>query len=174
MNYIIRSEKVEITDSIKKYLTSKLDKLEKYFDNSDLIEVKVIFILKGRDHKIEVTIPYKTFQLRSEASHNDMYAAIDLVTDKLERQFRKYKSKLVSKQRRDEIVNEIEDFFEEEPEEVVKRKELFIKPIDEEEAIVQMELSGHDFYIFKNIDVENKICVIYKRTDGNYGIIEVN
>lgn len=174
MNYVVRSERVEVTDSIKNYLTSKLDKMGKFFDNSESINAKILFVTKGREHKVEVTIPYKTFQLRSEASHSDMYAAIDLVIDKLERQFRKYKSKLVSKQKREEIINEIEDYFEEETEEVVKRKELFLKPTDEEEAIVQMELSGHDFYIFKNIDEKNAICVLYKRKDGGYGIIKAN
>lgn len=174
MKYNIRSEKIEVIDSIKNYLTSKLDKLDRYFDDSHLIDCKILLIVRGREHKVEVTIPYKSFQLRAEASHSDMYAAIDLVIDKLERQIRKYKTKIVSKKRREEIVNEIEDFFEEEQEEIVKRKELFLKPINEEEAIFQMELSGHDFYIFKNIDENDKICVLYKRKDGNCGIIKVN
>lgn len=172
MKYNIRGEKLEVTDSIKNYLTSKIDKLERYFDGSESIEVKVLLIVRGREHKVEVTIPYRTFMLRAESSHTDMYAAIDLVIDKLERQVRKHKTKLVSKQRREEIANEIEDYFEEENEEIVKRKELFLKPVDEEEAILQMELLGHDFYIFKNMDAENKVCVIYKRKDGGYGIIK--
>ena len=171
MKYVFRNEKVQMTTAVKDYVTSKLDKLDKYFENPDSVEARIVFVIKGREHKVEVTIPYRNFQLRSESSHSDMYAAIDLVIDKIERQFRKYKTKLVSKQRREEVVNEIEDFFEEESDEIVKRKEVFLKPTDEEEAIVQMELLGHDFYVFKNIDENDKICVLYKRKDGNYGII---
>lgn len=174
MKYNIRGEKIEVTDSIKDYLITKISKLERYFDGSESIEVKVLLIVRGREHKIEVTIPYKTFTLRAESSHIDMYAAIDLVIDKLERQVRKHKTKIVSKQRREEIANEIEDYFEETSEEIVKRKELFLKPIDEEEATLQMELLGHDFYIFKNLDQDNKVCIIYKRKDGGYGIIKAN
>lgn len=173
MKYVTRGEKMEVTDSIKEYLVEKLSRIDKYFDNPDSVEAKIVFIVRGREHKVEVTIPYKNFWIRSEVSHSDMYAAIDLAVDKLERQFRKYKTKLTSKKKSKEIINEIEDFFEETNETIVRRKEIFLKPIDEEEAIIQMELSNHDFYIFKD-STDDKVTVLYKRKDGNYGIIKAN
>ena len=102
-----------------------------------------------------------------------MHCSVDIVIDKLERQFRKYKTKFSNKVKDVEVVPEIEDYFDEPEEEVVKRKELFLKPMDEEEAITQMELLGHTFFVFKNVDNE-KICVVYKRKDGAYGLLETN
>ena len=173
MNFIIRGEKLEVTDSIKEYVINKLSKMEKYFDNPENVSIKVIFSVRGREQKIEVTINAKNYDLRAEVSHSDLYAAIDLVLDKLETQMRKYKSKLMSRERV-EIVYE-EGFLadEEDFEEIVKRKKVFLKPMDENEAIVQMELLGHSFYIYKDVETE-KINVLYKRYDGKYGVIETN
>ena len=116
------------------------------------------------------------FTLRAEESHSDMYAAIDLVVDKLERQIRKNKNKIKSKLTRDKI-NDFVSFETEEDEEeytkIVKRKNLVLKPMDEEEAILQMELLGHSFFVFKNLDTD-KIAVLYKRKDGQYGLIDTN
>lgn len=173
MNFIIRGEKLEVTDSIKEYVINKLSKMEKYFDNPENVSIKVLFSVRGREQKIEVTINAKNYDLRAEVSHSDLYAAIDLVLDKLETQMRKYKSKLMSRERV-EIVYE-EGFLadEEDFEEIVKRKKVFLKPMDENEAIVQMELLGHSFYIYKDVETE-KINVLYKRYDGKYGVIETN
>jgi len=172
MKFTVRGEKLDVTDSIREYAIDKISKMEKYFDNPDEVQVKVLFSIRGREQKVEVTIVCKNYDLRAEVSHSDMYAAIDLVLDKLESQVKKYKSKLMSKERV-EIVYEDDDYSEDTFESIVKRKKVYLKPMDEDEAIVQMELLGHSFYIYKDIDTE-KVNVIYKRYDDKYGVIETN
>lgn len=172
MKYTVRGEKLEVTEAIKSYAIEKISKMEKYFDNPEEVSVKISFSVRGREQKVEVTLNSKGYDLRAEVSHSDMYAAIDLVLDKLETQMRKYKSKLMSRERV-MIVYEDEVVEDEDINEVVKRKKVYLKPMNEEEAIVQMELLGHDFYIFKDIENE-KVNVLYKRYDGSYGIIETN
>ena len=171
MKYLIRGDKYENTDSIKEYIEAKLSRLDKYIKDSDDIEAVVLTKKEGRRYKIEVTIPTKDFTLRNEVTDDDLYAAIDLVIDKLERQVRKNKDKLNKKKKViEDFEIDIEDNFMEE-EVIVKRKSIELKPIDEEEAILQMELLGHNFFVYKDIDTD-KICVLYKRKNGNYGIIE--
>lgn len=172
MKFTIRGEKMEVTDAIKDYATDKLNKMEKYFDNPEEVNVKVLFSVRGREQKVEVTINSKNYDLRAEVSHSDLYAAIDLVLDKLETQMRKFKSKLMS-QERVSIVYDYGYEEDEQIEEIVKRKKVYLKPMDEEEAIMQMELLGHTFYIYKDVDTEN-VNVLYKRYDGTYGVIETN
>lgn len=171
MKYTIRGQKLEVTDAIRDYAVSKIDKMEKYFENPDEVSVKVVFSIRGREQKVEITINSINFDLRSEVSHSDMYAAIDLAVDKLEQQMRKFKSKLMSKERVEIIYDDIID--DDVLEEVVKRKKVYLKPMDEEEAIMQMELLGHTFFVFKDIKTE-KVNVLYKRLDGAYGVIETN
>ena len=174
MKYNIRGNKIEVTEAINDYLVDKISKIEKYFDDNDSIEAKVLISTKGKDQKVEVTIWSGKYNVRAEETSEDLYAAIDLVEEKLERQLKKYKSKLSSKRApRGEITAEIEEYFEDDEQTIVRRKEVFLKPIDEEEAITQMELLGHTFFVFKNVDT-GKINVVYKRTDGDYGIIEAN
>lgn len=173
MNFQIRGERMEVTDSMKEYVTDKLSRMEKYFDNPNNIVCKVIFSIRGREQKVEVTINGSKYDLRAEVSHSDLYAAIDLVVDKLETQMRKYKSKLMSKERVQIVYSEEEIIDEDNVEEVVKRKKVYLKPMHEEDAILEMELSGHNFYIYKDIKTEN-VNVLYKRYDGSYGIIETN
>jgi len=172
MKFTVRGEKMEVTDAIRDYVIDKLTKMEKYFDNPEDVNVKVLFSVRGREQKVEVTINSKNYDLRAEVSHSDLYAAIDLVLDKLETQMRKFKSKLMS-QERVSIVYDYGMDEEETIEEIVKRKKVYLKPMDEEEAIMQMELLGHSFYIYKDVDTEN-INVLYKRYDGTYGVIETN
>ena len=172
MKYLIRGEKLEVIDSIRKYIEEKLSKMDKYLDNPENIEAKILIKVKGVEQRVEVTIQTKGYFLRAEETHSDLYAAVDLIIDKLERQFRKYKTKLIDKSRQENIP----DFYEIDAnidEEIVKRKKIYLKPMDEEEAITQMELLGHTFFVFKNIE-SGLICVIYKRHDGNYGLIETN
>lgn len=171
MKYTIRGQKLEVTDAIRDYAISKIDKMEKYFENPDEVSVKVVFSIRGREQKVEITINSINFDLRSEVSHSDMYAAIDLAVDKLEQQMRKFKSKLMSKERVEIVYDDIID--DDVLEEVVKRKIVYLKPMDEEEAIMQMELLGHTFFVFKDIKTE-KVNVLYKRLDGAYGVIETN
>lgn len=171
MKYSIRGEKLEVTDSIREYVMNKLNKMEKYFDDPNNVSVKILFSVRGREQKIEVTINSRGYDLRAEVSHSDMYAAIDLAVDKLERQIRKHKTKMMSRERA-QIVYE-DDIYEEESYDVIKRKKVYLKPMDEEEAIVQMEMLGHTFYIFKDIETET-VKVLYKRYDDTYGVIETN
>jgi len=172
MKYLIRGEKIQVTDSIKDYIQEKLSKMDKYLDNPENVEAKILIKVKGVEQRVEVTIQTKGYFLRAEEAHSDLYAAIDLIIDKLERQFRKYKTKLLDKSRQENIQDSF-DIEEAVEEEIVKRKKIYLKPMDEEEAIVQMELLGHTFFVFKNIETDT-ICVIYKRHDGDYGLIETN
>lgn len=174
MRYNIRGEKVEITDAIRSYIEDKIGKLDKYFENAEAIDANVVIKVRGKEQKIEITIPAMHYTLRSEESHDDLYAAIDLTVDKLERQIRKNKTKINSKIKKTVIQNfemDLEDSFEEDDVQVLKRKKIDMKPMDEEEAMLQMNMLGHSFFVFKNVDTDS-ICVLYLRKDGNYGIIE--
>jgi len=178
MKYNIRGDKLEITDAINNYVESKLDRLNKYFKEDDIL-ANVLLRVRGNSQIIEVTIPTDKFILRSEEEDKDLYAAIDLVTDKLERQIRKNKTRL-NKQNVDNKYKDFnfdyeipEDEDTDEDEVIVKRKNIEMKPMDEEEAMLQMDLLGHEFFVYKDMHT-NKICVLYKRKDGNYGLIETN
>ena len=175
MKYNIRGNKLEVTEAISDYIKTKLARVTKYLDDNDEVEAKALISAKGKDQKVEVTIWSGKYNVRAEETHSDLYAAIDLVVDKLEKQFRRYKDKLSSLKNKVGTLPEleIEDYFEENEQTIVRRKEVFLKPIDEEEAITQMELLGHTFFVFKNVDT-NKINVVYKRHDGDYGVIEAN
>jgi putative sigma-54 modulation protein len=176
MKYNIRGNKLEVTDAISDYIKNKVSRVEKYLDDNDEVEVKALVSAKGKDQKVEITIWSGKYNIRAEETNEDLYAAIDLVVDKLEKQFRRYKDKISSKKTKASGVvpeMEIEDYFEEDSQTIVRRKEVFLKPIDEDEAITQMELLGHTFFVFKNVDTK-KINVVYKRHDGDYGIIEAN
>lgn len=175
MEIFIRGENIKVTGAIESYVKDKLKRIEKYIGDSANTRATAVINVKNHNQKVEVTIPLKTFILRAEETRDDLYAAIDVVTDKLERQIRKNKTKMQSRKLRDEtvkefVVEEIEDDDEEE-EKIVKRKKIEVKPMNEEEAILQMELLGHQFYIFKDSETL-KTAVVYKRKEGNYGIIE--
>lgn len=177
MELNIRGDKLVVTKAIKDYIIDKMAKLDKYFDNNKNIKGEVIVRVKNKEQIIEVTVPTNKFTLRAEEKHNDLYAAIDLVIDKLERQIRKNKTKLNKKYKNIMQLDINTDFEVKEEEEantyeVVKRKNITTKPMDEEEAILQMELLNHDFFVFKNVD-EECVSVMYKRKDGDFGIINV-
>jgi len=175
MKFNIRGQKIEITDAIRDYAQKKVSKLEKYFDKPDELNVNVVIKPKGVEQKAEVTISFKKFVLRAEDSNKDLYAALDLVADKLERQIRKNKTRM--RNNKESIKMFKLDFdtlaSEEKETNIVRRKNVEMKPMDEEEAILQMELSDHDFYVFKNTKT-NLTNIIYKREDGNYGLMELN
>ena len=174
MKYNIRGEKVEITDAISSYIKEKIGKLDKYFDSPESIKASVVIKVRGKEQKIEITIPAVQYTLRSEESHNDLYAAIDLTVDKLERQIRKNKTRINSRIKRNLINNfemDLEDNFEDDSSKILKRKKIDAKPMDEEEAILQMNMLGHSFFVFKDSET-SKVNVVYQRKDGNYGIIE--
>lgn len=173
MELNIRGDKITVTKSIKDYITEKMERLNKYFESSKNIKANIIIRVKNNEQIIEVTVPTSKFTLRAEEKHADLYAAIDLVIDKLERQIRKNKTRLNDKYKNIIQFDASIPFDEEEEDlKIVKRKNITTKPMDEEEAILQMELLNHDFFVFKNVD-EECVSVMYKRRDGNYGIINV-
>lgn len=176
MKISIRGDKLVITKAIKETIESKLERLEKYFEENADITAHVVVKVKNLDQTIEVTIPTNRFTLRAEETHEDLYTAIDKVIDKLERQIRKNKTKLNNKYKNVDKMDMILDFDVEKDEEenikIVKRKNIEMKPMDEEEAVLQSSLLGHDFFVFKNID-EECVSVLYLRKDGSYGIINV-
>ena len=182
MNYNVRGENIEVTPALREYVEKKLGKLERYFDDTPNADVNVnLKVYNDKESKIEVTIPMPQLVLRAEESHEDMYAAIDLVTDKLERQIRKHKTKVNRKLREQgspkymftnspETVTKPQE-LEEDDFELVRTKRFNLKPMDSEEAILQMNMLGHSFYVFTNADT-NSTSVVYRRKDGKYGIIE--
>lgn len=175
MKLSIRGDKVTVTKSMKEYITEKLSKLDKYFEDPKATECKVQVRVKNQDQIIEVTVPTSKFTLRAEERHPDLYAATDLVVDKLEGQIRKNKARLGKKYKdvpKFEMSFENIEDEEEEVLKIVKRKEMEMKPMDEEEAMLQIELLNHDFFVFKNIDADC-VSVLYKRKDGLFGIIDV-
>lgn len=174
MDIIIRGSKLEITEAMESYAKEKISRLEKYLENSDDTHATILVKIHGHLHIVEVTIPLKNFILRAEESKDDFYTAIDTVTDKLERQIRKNKTRIAAKKNKevkDFAYDYIQSIEEESEEKIVKRKKIEVKPMDEEEAILQMELLGHEFYLYKDIET-GEPAVIYKRKDGDYGIIE--
>lgn len=173
MKYNIRGNKIDVTEAISDYIKNKVSKLEKYLDDNDEVEAKAIVSAKGHNQKVEITIWSGKYNIRAEVVNPDLYSAIDLVIDKLERQFKKYRGKLNIKRAKEEYISEIDELLEEEEQKIVRRKVVYLKPIDEDEAITQMELLGHSFFVFKNVET-GKINVVYKRSDSDYGLIEAN
>jgi len=180
MNYNIRGENIEVTPAIREYVEKKVNKLNRYFDTPPTSDVHVNLSVYNDEQVIEVTIPMTDLLLRAEDANSDLYAAIDLVVDKLERQIRKYKTKVNRKFRQKgspkhifaELENEAKEARETEDEiEIVRTKRFNLKPMDSEEAILQMDMLGHDFFVFTNAET-NDTNVVYKRKDGKYGLIE--
>ncbi len=177
MKLNIRGEKISITSSMKAYVTEKLSKLDKYFENPEEINANILVRIKGLEQIVEVTALTKKFTLRAEESNDDFYKAVDLVVTKLERQIRKNKDRLNKKYKNVEHLEfnfdyETDEKVEKNESSIIKRKNISMKPMDEEEAMLQIELLNHDFFVFKNIN-EECVSVLYKRKDNNYGIINM-
>ncbi|ENQ3105951.1 sigma 54 modulation protein /SSU ribosomal protein S30P [Bacillus sp. 491mf] len=178
MKFNIRGENIEVTPALKEYVEKKLSKLERYFDTFP--EIKVNLKVYSDKQRVEVTIPFPDLLLRAEETNSDMYAAIDLVVDKLERQIRKHKTKVNRKLREKGSVKAMlilpdqptaqEEVAEDELE-LVRTKRFDLKPMDVEEAILQMDMLGHNFFVFTNSET-NETNVVYGRKDGKYGLIE--
>ncbi|MZQ75893.1 MAG: ribosome-associated translation inhibitor RaiA [Peptoclostridium sp.] len=175
MKVTVSGKNIQITDALQSSVETKLSKLEKYFNKE--IEATATLSTQKNLQKIEVTIPVDGSILRGEEVQENLYVAIDLVVDKLARQLRKYKEKLQTKEHKTIRFENIEPYVVEEGEEakaeskIVRRKRIGLKPMMEEEAVLQMELSGQDFYVFINAETD-ETNVVYKRKAGNYGIIE--
>lgn len=180
MKFNIRGENIEVTAALREYVEKKLSKLERYFETPPTSDVNVTLSVVKEKQNIEVTIPLTGLMLRAEEKGADMYASIDLVVEKLERQIRKHKTK-VNRRIRQEAGNRslFKDdkavpahlLDEEEEYEVVRTKRFTLKPMDVEEAILQMNMIGHNFFVFANAD-SDQVNVVYKRADGKYGLIE--
>lgn len=175
MKIKIFGKNIEVTEGIKGAVEEKLGKLDKYF--AEETKADVTLSVNRNDQKVEVTIPVKGGIIRAEEVSEDMYASIDMVEETIERQLVKYKNKLVDKKKsyRDNFTNDyIEADYEDEDEDVVKivrTKSFGIKPMDAEEACIQMELLGHNFFVFLNAETE-EVNVVYKRKGNTYGLIE--
>jgi len=177
MKISVRGDKIKVTEAMNNYIVEKLTKIDKYLDNPEEVKATVVVRVEKQGQKVEITIPLKNFMLRAEEVQEDIYTAVDAIIDKIERRIRKNKTKLESQAKKSREIKgfafaEIEDIKEEEEEtKIVKRKKVDVKPMSEEEAVLQMELLGHDFYLFKDADTM-KPTLVYKRKDNQYGIIE--
>lgn len=175
MKYIISGKNIEVTEALKNAVYDKLGKLDKFF--ADETEAQVTLSVEKSRQKAEVTIPMKGNILRAEQTSTDMYVTIELVADILERQIRKYKTKITNYSKgashfsEDFLGQEPEQFLEDDEIRIIRSKKFAIKPMDAEEACIQMELLGHNFYVFRNADTF-EVNVVYKRKDGTYGLIE--
>ena len=173
MRFTITGRNIEVTEGLRSAVESKLGKLEKYFDKD--VDINVTLSVEKDRQKIEVTIPVKGSIIRSEQTSSDMYVSIDLVEEVIERQLKKYKNKIIqSKQAAGNVFTQdyIDKDYEEEAEvKIVRSKRFGIKPMDPEEACIQMELLGHNFYVFSNSET-GEVNVVYKRKGNTYGLIE--
>lgn len=172
MRYIIYGKNLEVTEGLKQAVHDKFSKLEKLFTPET--EVQVTLSVQKDNQIVEATIPMKGTILRVEPSSTDMYVSIDMAVDLLERMIRKYKTK-ISKYGKGELKFN-DEFMEEDVDNhetvtITKSKRFAIKPMDVEEACVQMELLGHNFFVFRNAETF-EVNVVYKRKDKTYGLIE--
>ena len=171
MEINVRGTKVEITDSMRNYVSEKLGKLDKYI-SLEGVRASVLVKVRNYTQKVEVTIPLKTLILRAEAEEQDFYSAVDMVINKLERQIRKNKTKLQKREKKGLTELNVDEAIEiPEEKEVVKRKKIDLKLMSQEEAILQMDLLGHNFFLYKDEETDMP-AVVYKRKDGGYGVIE--
>lgn len=190
LKYNIRGENIEVTAAIRDYVEKKVSKIEKYFN--DVPEANAHVNLKtysDKSAKVEVTIPLPYIVLRAEETSPDLYGSIDLVVDKLERQMRKYKTKINRKARGTGLIPQstltddgnqgfdaaTDDDMDAEDaaSSIVRTKRLSLKPMGAEEAVLQMDMLGHNFFIFEDAET-NGTSIVYKRKDGKYGLIETD
>lgn len=180
LTFNIRGENIEVTQAIREYCEKKLARLERYFTHvPDVVSHVNVKVYPDKTAKVEVTIPLPFLVLRAEEITIDLYGSIDLVIDKLERQIRRYKTKIQKKSRdngftfeqvalpQDEIIEENDNL------EIVRIKRIPFRPMDSEEAILQMNMLGHEFFAYIDIETED-MCVVYRRKDGKYGLIEAD
>lgn len=169
MRIITRGKNIEVTDALKDYVDKKIGKIAKYFDE-DTEALVTLSVVKGT-HVVDATLLLQGGMLiRGEVESPDMYASIDMVTEKLERQIRKYKTRINRKARQLGTNGDDGTSCEDEPK-IVKTKRFAIKPMLPDEAVLQMNLLEHDFFMFINAET-NKANVVYRRKDGNFGLIE--
>jgi len=175
MNLKVTSKEVQLTDGMKEALVSKLEFLNKFVKEDSPVQVKVS-VDKGV-HKISILFPYHNELVKLDVETADYYASVDLLVDKLKNQMSKLHDIKIDRKRKDNFSTMLLSEQQEEEEvshegQIVKRKSFAMKPMSEEEAILQMELLGHQTFMFANADLDFAMCMIYKRKDNNYGIIE--
>ena len=172
MTITVRGKNIEITPALKDYVTKRVSKITKYFDT--LGEITAILTVEKGRHIVELTVPINGMMLRGEEATADTYTSIDLVIEKIEKQIEKYKTKISRKLKAGLFKGDLVAAAaggEHEELAVVKTKRFAVKPMDVEEAILQMNLINHDFYVFTNAETE-EVNVVYRRKDGRYGLIE--
>jgi putative sigma-54 modulation protein len=172
MRYIISGKNIDVTEGLKSAVYEKIGKLEKYFTPDT--EIHVTMSVEKERQKIEVTIPMKGSMVRGEQISNDMYVSIDLVEEIIERQLRKYKNKLIEQKQSAANLNQEfmdDEYIEDDSIKIIRTKKFAIKPMDPEEACVQMELLGHNFFVYRNAETD-EVNVVYKRKGNTYGLIE--
>ncbi len=172
MNIIIRGKHVEVTDALKDYVYKRVGKLEKYSD--EFMDVQVTLLVERGRHRVEVTAPINGIILRGEEETDDMYSSIDLVIEKLEKQIAKYRTRIAKRLRpkvaKDQDFSHVanDDIL---PEKVVRSKRFSAKPMSVDEAIMQMNLIGHNFFVFTDADT-HQMNVVYRRNTGDYGVLQ--
>lgn len=181
MKLQIRGQNIEVTEAIHGYIEQKFSKIEKHFKNSDDIHAKILLkVYPNKTQRVEATVNTTHYVLRVDERQENLYAAVDLAVDKLERQIRKNKTRINKHLRNFHKSQDADlmEIYEEEPEQIVvnkndivRVKHIELEPMDIEEAILRMDLIGHDFFVYIDIEV-NKTCVLYKRKDGKYGVLE--
>ena len=172
MNYRISGKNIEVTEGLRTAVQDKLNKLEKYF--TDETEIQVTFSVEKDRQKMEVTIPIKGNIIRAEQVSDDMYVSIDLVTEVIERQISRHKRKLIDQAQSAAFFQKSfieEDIPDDDEIEIIRSKKFAVKPMDPEEACVQMDLLGHNFFVFRNAETD-EVNVVYKRKGNTYGLIE--
>lgn len=173
MKFIISGKNIDVTEGLRSAVNEKIGKLEKYFTEDT--EIYVTLSTEKERQKIEVTIPMKGNIVRAEQESSDMYVSIDLVEEIIERQLRRYKTKLIEKRQTAVSLNKsfIDEDVDDDEEEIkiIRTKRFAVKPMDAEEACVQMELLGHNFFVFRNAYTD-EVNVVYKRKGNTYGLIE--
>ncbi len=171
MKFVITGKNMEVSAALDQAVRDKLGRLDRFFSPDTEVHV-TMSVIRDR-HRIEVTIPVKGGVIRSEQESNDMYVALDLVEEVIERQLKKYKNKIVDKHHTGSFKEEYieKDYMDDEDIRIVRTKQFDMKPMYPEDACVQMELLGHNFYMFMNAET-NQINVVYRRKGGTYGLIE--
>lgn len=177
IKFSIRGENLEVTEALRTYVEEKVAKIEKYFNEEQELNAKVnLKVYRDKRAKVEVTIPVGAVTLRAEDISQEMYGSIDLVVDKIERQIRRNKTKIERKHRQKVATGQVftDELVEQTGEEVkvVRTKQVDLKPMDMEEAVLQLELLGHDFFIYTDAN-DGTTNVLYRREDGDLGLLEV-
>lgn len=167
MEINVRGKNIDVNPSLKQYAEKRLSKIDRYLKQTPLA-CQVTFSTERDNYVVEVTIPLNGYLLRAEESARDAFASVDNVMEKLEKQIEKYRTRLF---KRDKVEAASEAREQREPGKIVRVKKFAIKPMAPEEAAMQMDLLGHDFYVFLNSDTDS-VNVVYRRRDGNYGLIE--